>query len=463
MAQILIIDDDRDMSFTLCRMVEDMGHAPTDAFTLKEGLEKASAHDFDIIFLDVRLPDGNGLSIIPRLQESSLPPEIIIVTAYGDPGGAELALKSGVWDYLTKPLELNEMRLSVTRALQYRLEKQKIVTPVAINRCGIVGESPPMQKCIDLLAQAAASEAGVLIAGETGTGKELFAHAIHINSARSQGRFVVVDCAALPEQLVESILFGHIKGAFTGADSARDGLVKEADGGTLFLDEIGELPLHLQKGFLRVLQERRFRPVGHSREIKSDFRLLAATNRDLDEMVQQGEFRKDLLFRIRTIMIGLPTLKERQSDIKDLILYHTSRLCERYDIAPKGYSPECLEVLTHYTWPGNVREMVNALESAITAAMNESTIYAKHLPTEIRIQMASMALENKNNQIQTSFDEDSRHLPTFKDYITESKRRYLENLMRHTQGDTLQACKISDLPRSTLYDQLKKAGIPLNK
>ncbi len=463
MAEILIIDDDKDMAFTLCRMVEGMGHASVDAFTLKEGLEKAAAGRFDVIFLDVKLPDGNGLSIIPDLQENPSPPEIIIVTAYGDPGGAELALRNGVWDYLTKPLELNEMRLSLTRALQYRHEKQKIMAPVAVNRCGIAGQSPQMQKCIEQLAQAAGSDAGVLITGETGTGKELFARAIHANSVRSQRRFVVVDCAALPEQLVESILFGHVRGAFTGADSARDGLVKQADGGTLFLDEIGELPLHLQKGFLRVLQERRFRPVGHSREIESDFRLVAATNRNLEQMVTQGSFRKDLFYRIRTLVINLPPLRKRPGDIRDLILYHTARLCDQYSVAPKGYSPECLEALTRYPWPGNVRELVNTLESTMAAVRNEPTIYAKHLPMEIRIQMASMALEDKSKQEKLPRQNTPQRLPTFQDLIVQTKYRYFQDLMVQTGGDIGKACEISGLPRSTLYDQLKKVGISLAK
>lgn len=462
MAEILIIDDDKDMSFTLCRMVEGMGHTATDAFTLKEGLAKAATRRFAIVFLDVRLPDGNGLSIIPRLQEKSVPPEIIIVTAYGDPGGAELALKSGVWDYLTKPLELNEMRLSVTRALQYRREKERIAAPVALNRCGIVGECAQMLNCIDLLAQAATSDASVLVTGETGTGKELMARAIHVNSARSKGPFVVVDCAALPEQLVESMLFGHVKGAFTGADRAREGLVKQADGGTLFLDEVGELPRQLQKRFLRVLQERRFRPVGHHCEIQSDFRLVAATNRDLENRVAIRSFRKDLLFRLRTIRIDLPPLRARGTDVKALIHYHTARLCERYEIAPKGYSPECMTALTAYTWPGNVREMVNTLESVITAARSEPTIYAKHLPTEIRIHIAAQALKDKDQTIDSALDEEEEALPGFKEFVATAKRHYLETLMQQTRGDTRRACKIAGLPRSTLYDQLKKAGIDLS-
>jgi two-component system NtrC family response regulator len=203
--------------------------------------------------------------------------------------------------------------------------------------------------------------------------------------------------------------------------------------------------------------------VGHSRELKSDFRLVAATNRDLDHMVAQGDFRQDLLFRIRTLMIELPPLKERGADIKELIFYHTNRLCERYEIAPKGYSPECLTALTTYTWPGNVRELVNTLESTITAALNESTIYAKHLPTEIRIQIAAKLLAEKRQAEAATGDGDHRPLPTFKDFISEAKRQYLEDLMQQAQGDTRRACDIADLPRSTLYDQLKKAGIPRSK
>ncbi len=463
MAKVLIIEDDEDMSFTLCRMVMGMKHSATDAFSLTEGLQKAAGGKFDIVFLDVRLPDGNGLSIIPKLQMDPMPPEIIIVTAYADPNGAELALKNGVWDYLTKPLEVDEIRLSVTRALQYRHEKIKVASPVVVIRGGIVGESPQIQKCIDLLGQAAFSEVGVLITGETGTGKELFARAIHANSARSKGPFVVVDCAALPEKLVETILFGHVKGAFTGADSAQEGLIKEADGGTLFLDEIGELPLQLQKGFLRVLQERRFRPVGPGREIESNFRLVAATNRDLEQLVAAGSFRKDLLFRIRTLVIALPPLRERASDIKELVSFHTARLCEQYHIGPKGYSPECLAALSGYSWPGNVRELVNTIESTVTVARKEPTIYAKHLPMEIRIQMTSMSLEDKSKQEEKSEDPHLKHFPNYKDLIADTKRRYFQSLLQHTNGDTAKACEISGLRRSTFYDQLKKLDIALAK
>ena len=462
MAQILIIDDDRDMSFTLCGMVEHMNHNSTAAYTLSEGLDKALSDRFDIVFLDVRLPDGNGLGAIPQLQKGIAPPEIIIVTAHGDPGGAELALKEGVWDYLTKPLSLDDLRLSLSRALQYRQQKIICNKPVAVNRCGIVGDSSQLGGCIDKLAQAASMDAGILITGETGTGKELFARAIHANSVRAPGHFVAVDCAALPEQLVESILFGHVKGAFTGANEARAGLIKEADGGTLFLDEVGELPLHLQKAFLRVLQEHKFRPVGMKNEEKSDFRVVAATNQDLNGMIEKGLFRKDLLFRIRTLVIDLPPLRERTEDINDLVLYHTARICDRYGIGPKGFSSEYLEVFKKYSWPGNVRELVNTLENSITAAGSEPTIYAKHLPLEIRIHMKALALERlrKNPDENISVEARSRRLPKMNMFVDNAKRQYLHDLMRQTDGNVRRACEVSGLSKSTLYDQLKKYTIP---
>ena len=462
MAQILIIDDDRDMSFTLCGMVEHMNHYPTAAYTLSEGLDKASSGRFDIVFLDVRLPDGNGLGAIPQLNKGIVPPEIIIVTAHGDPGGAELALKEGVWDYLTKPLSLDDLQLSLGRALQYRQQKIRCNKPVAVNRCGIVGDSQQLSGCIDKLAQAASMDAGILITGETGTGKELFARAIHANSIRAHGHFVAVDCAALPEQLVESILFGHIKGAFTGAHEARAGLIKEADGGTLFLDEVGELSLHLQKAFLRVLQEHKFRPVGMKNEVKSDFRVVAATNQDLNGMIERGSFRKDLLFRIRTLVIDLPPLRERTEDIKDLVLYHAARICDRYGIGPKGFSSEYLEVLKKYSWPGNVRELVNTLENTITATGNEPTIYAKHLPLEIRIHMKALALERlqENPSEDISVEDRSRRLPKMNTFVDNAKRQYLQDLMRQANGNVRQACEMSGISKSTLYDQLKKYAIP---
>jgi DNA-binding NtrC family response regulator len=270
---------------------------------------------YDVIFLDVRLPDGIGLDAIQKIKANSSAPEVVIITGEGDPNGAELAIQYGAWDYIEKPPSVQSVILPLVRALQYRTEKKDAQKPLMIKRDNIIGNSPQLLRSLKKLARAAQSQASVLIEGETGTGKELFAMAIHQSSSRSGKNFVVVDCAALPETLVESVLFGHAKGAFTGADQAKEGLVKQADQGTLFLDEIGELPLSLQKAFLRVLQEQRFRPIGGGSEVNSDFRLIAATNRDLDRMVQEKQFRQDLLFRIRSLVITLPPLRERPEDI----------------------------------------------------------------------------------------------------------------------------------------------------
>lgn len=262
MGNVLVIDDDKNVCTAISNAVERMGHKTVHALTLKEGLEKACSDSFDVVFLDVQMPDGNGLDILPPIRGTPSSPEVIIITGFADPDGAELAIKNGAWDYIEKPCSVQEMTLPFIRALEYREEKKAAKVPVALKREGIVGSSPKLGACLDLLPQMSNSVANVLITGETGTGKELFARAIHENSPRAGKNFVVVDCAALPDTLVESVLFGHQKGAFTGADKAQDGLVKQADRGTLFLDEVGELPLSIQKSFLRVLQERRFRPVG---------------------------------------------------------------------------------------------------------------------------------------------------------------------------------------------------------
>lgn len=312
MADILIIDDDRDVSDMLVEMVTRMSHRPESSFTLKDARQKILANDYDVIFLDVRLPDGNGLDILPLIKDMSSVPEVIIITGHGDSDSAELAMKSGVWDFIQKPCSLSSMRLVLTRAIQYR-EKKGLATkpPVLLKKDNIIGNSPSLRACFDLVAQAAQSDINVLITGETGTGKELFARAIHDNSQRADKSFIVVDCAAMPDSLVESMLFGHEKGAFTGADRSREGLIKLAHKGTLFLDEIGELPPLIQKSFLRVLQEHRFRPIGSSGEEQSDFRLIAATNRKLDRMVANGQFRTDLLFRIQALTIELPLARKK--------------------------------------------------------------------------------------------------------------------------------------------------------
>jgi two-component system NtrC family response regulator len=469
MAKILIIDDDKAICSSLHAAISRMGHEPEYVHTICDGQEKSLTESFDVILLDVNLPDGNGLSLLPKLRGNQSYPEVIIMTGEGDPDGAELAIKNGAWDYIEKPLSVESMILPLTRALQYREEKKVTVSSIVLKREGIVGECAKIRHCLDQVAQAALSDVSVLITGETGTGKELFASAIHDNSDRRDNNFVIVDCAALPETLVESTLFGHVKGAFTGADRDREGLIKQADKGTLFLDEIGELPMSVQKTFLRVLQERKFRPVGGKEEIKSDFRLVAATNRNLDQMIKEHKFRQDLLFRIQSLLISLPPLRERVQDIKELAMHVISKACERERIGTKGFSPEFIKTLEVYNWPGNVRELVNALEGAISKARYEPTLFPKHLSDQIRINLARSSISDHSDKIDAGSGNIKidtpipQFIPTIKEFreniICENEKKYLNELLSITKGNIKEACRIAGLGRARMYGLMKNYGI----
>lgn len=488
MANVLVIDDDEMMCRSLCEMVRGGANEATYALTLQEGVFMATSGAFDAVFLDVCMPDGNGLELLPRILEVHEAPEVIIITGKGDPCGAELAIKGGAWDYIQKPVEIEELEIRLSRALQYHEAKRGKKSTLVLKRDNIIGNSQQIRHCLGLIAEAANCDANVLIVGETGTGKELFASAIHENSPRAAGGFVAVDCAALPENLVESMLFGYDKGAFTGADKGKKGFVELANGGTLFLDEVGELPLSTQRSFLRVLQERRFRPLGGKKEVESNFRLVAATNRNLDHMAREGLFRSDLLFRLRTITIELPPLREHPQDIYELATWHLARLSNKQET--KGISPEFWEALHAYHWPGNIRELFNAMERALAASLHEHILYHRHLPTYIRVKLAQNSLSRPDP---TGEIEDQSHssgntpqsspieqhaagiqhenhaisscdtiLP-FKNFrqagIEELERRYLNDLLSSTKGSIRKACQIAHLSRTRLYYLLKKYGL----
>lgn len=461
MAEILIVDDDDLMSSSLSLMVRRKGHIAVCAATLREGLALAQLRPVEVAFLDVRMPDGSGLDYLARLQDVPSRPEVIIITGFGNAGGAELAMRCGAWDYLEKGATVTEMTLSLERALQYRREKLANTagaTVVALKREDIFGNSPKLRACLNLVAQAAGSDVTILLSGETGTGKELFARAIHHNSLRFNRNFVVVDCAAMPETLAEEILFGHEKGVFTGAERSREGLVRQADGGTLFLDEVGELPVNVQKTFLRVLQEKRFRPLGSGSEVTSDFRLVAASNCDLDGMVQRGEFRSDLLYRLRSFVIELPPLRERAEDIRELARNHIDSLCAGHGLSSKGFSPDFLQTLFAYNWPGNVRELANTLAGAFAAARFEPTLYPKHLPPQIRVEVAKASLGQHAAVVKKS-----PLLPPLQEFretiYSQAERQYLQELLILTENDLERACQLSGLSQSRLYALLKKHAL----
>ncbi len=470
-ARILIIDTDESFITTLSGEITHMGHQVMVARTLGKGLKSAKGYLCDVIFLNAKMPDGSGLDALPSLIETASLPEVIILTDAADADQAEHAIKMGAWDYVERPVTARAMALSLVRAIQYRTKKNLHHPHTTLHqetREEIVGDSPQIRRCLDRLALCAGSDTNVLLSGETGTGKELFAWAIHNNSRRAGHRFVVVDCAALPETLVESILFGYERGAFTGAEKSESGLVKRADGGTLFLDEVGEMPLSVQKSFLRVLQEHKFRQVGGATVLRSDFRLIAATNRDLAKMVHLHRFRKDLLFRLRGFTIELPSLRERISDVGTIAAHHMAEICEGYQQPIKSFSPDFIDFLSRYEWPGNVRELVNALERAVAAARQEPVLFPKHLPVYIRVHLAraSVAQEtasDEENSTEQTGNTQVTPLPRLVDLretaIKELEQGYLRDLMQ--QASTMeQACTISGLSRSRLYALLKKYSLP---
>lgn len=490
MGRILIIDDDVQVCETIESLIARTGHDGESAYNLKDGVAKVHESEFDLVFLDISLPDGNGLDYLQQVKDSPGRPEVIILTGKGDADGAELAIQGGAWDFLVKPSSVKQISLSMRRALEFHNEKQNKAQCVALNLDNIVGKSTEIKSCYDLVAHASGSDANVLVNGETGTGKELFARTIHDNSKRVDNNFVIVDCASLTETLVESTLFGHKRGSFTGAQADRKGLIPLADRGTLFLDEVGEMPLSVQKSFLRVLQERTYRPVGENREFKSDFRLVAATNRDLEAMVARGEFRQDLLYRIQTIHIYLPPLRDRDGDIRELTTHHLTRLSSQYGVPPKVANSDFYDVLNNYDWPGNVRQLFNVVEQAFVASGTGNTIYAMHLSDALRIKMAKSNLRKKGGDVnetakQPDFDTKmdvsektdlqgsspqsafsatvskllNDDLPPLKLFKGMAEKRYLEELLARYQGETPTILKISGLSRSHFYALLKKHGI----
>lgn len=472
---VLIIDCDARTLDSLHKCADAMGIRAHHASSLQKGLQINRSTRCDVILVRDVLPDGASCYEIENLLAQSDSPEIIIYTTQGNVDHAEHALKCGVWDYVIDPAPENSLPDLLRRALRYHESKRNDTQSAEqeishhVSSHGIIGRSKAMQICLNQAARISQSDANVLITGESGTGKELFAEAIHNFSNRAHKNLTVVDCASLPSTLVESILFGHAKGSFTGADKAQQGLIMQSDKGTLFLDEVGEMPLEIQKKFLRVIQERTYRPVGSNVEVKSDFRLIAATNKDLQAMAKEGLFREDLLFRLKTFHLELPPLRTRADDITELAYYYRNSFCKRNKLHNKKFSPDYLMILAQYEWPGNVRELFNALERSITDAQNSTTLYPTHLPTNIRVNVTRRKLQEKGHTVANPEPDsieplpappDFEKLPTLKEArdkaIDTAEKKYLEILLAQTGKDINKCCSIADLSRSRFYDLLKK-------
>lgn len=464
---VLIIDDDQTICDALARVVTRLGHTAATASTLAEGLARTAREAVDVVFLDVRMPDGNGLDAIGHIRRAPSTPEVIVITGWGDPDGAERAMRQGAWDYIEKPPSVKTMTTPLVRAMEHRLRGRLPEEAVAPFRfAGIAGGNPKRVQCLERAARAAASDVNVLLTGATGAGKELFARAIHANSPRREGAFVVVDCAALPAGIVESVLFGSEKGAYTGADRRREGLLIRAHGGTLFLDEVGELPLSVQKAFLRVLQERSVRPVGGLAEMPCHFRLVAATNRDLETMAAKGLFRQDLLFRLQGVGIELPPLAGHPEDILDFAGHFVREAAERLGIAPKPLSEDFSRALLAYPWPGNIRELKNIVEAALALAMDDDFLMPVHLPLHIRVCAARNRVSGRAVGQETPATPllgglGEAVLPDFREYRDSREADYLRVLVGRYAGDVGRMLRISGLSRSRFYALLKKYGISL--
>ena len=459
---VLVVDDDNSVRKACCTIAENMGCAVESADSLSRARDVLKHRKIDVLLLDLKLPDGGGLALLEQVKALYPETAVVVMTAFATVASAVEAMRIGARDYLTKPFALEELTTVIERAgqrmhfdresriLRERLRSQK-------EENGLVGKSPEMEKLYRILSKVAFSTHPVLILGESGTGKEMVARAIHVHGPNATRPFVPVDCGALVPTLIESELFGHIKGAFTGADRAKDGLLVAANGGTVFFDEIGELPLDLQAKLLRALQEKEVRPVGATQARPISARVLAATNCNLATMVEQGKFRKDLYFRLNVVNLKLPPLRERRSDIPLLVMYFLARM-EKQTGVVRTLSDESLRVLTEYDWPGNVRELENAIERAC-ALSSGPLLHMGDLPTQLqdfRMHKMLEAMPSSRASVQTSsIAGEGGEIVS----IAEMEKQAILGTIRHLKGDKLLAARLLGIGKTTLYRKLKEYGI----
>ena len=450
-ATVLVVDDDVGHLSVLKTVIRSWGYEVEGADDGSKAVEKAKERPFDLIVTDVRMAEMSGIEALKLIKEYNPAIPILIMTAYSSVESAVEALKAGAYDYLTKPLDFDVLKLTIERALDHtslRAEnlslKEKLRS--SYDLANIIGKSQPMKELIEMVAMVAPSEATALITGESGTGKELIARSIHYNSGRKEGPLVTVNCAALTENLLESELFGHEKGAFTGADRRREGRFMQANKGTIFLDEIGEMSSVMQAKLLRVIQDREIQRVGSDFTLKVDVRILAATNRDLQEDVSAGKFREDLYYRLNVVTLRVPPLRERVEDVPLLAQHFLETYARKNKKRIKGFTPLAMDMFLKYDWPGNVRELENAVERAVILGLGDY-ITEKELP----LRLAKAYPHGEEIDITPAVCKEPRSLE-------EAEREAVLTALKASGGNKSETARLLGITRKTLHKKLQKYG-----
>jgi two-component system response regulator HydG len=449
--RILVIDDDQDMCELIQHGLSQSGHAVEWRLRGDEGLELLRERDFDVVITDVNLESMSGLDICRRVTENRPGTPVIVITAFGNMTSAIGAIRAGAYDFINKPIEMLALSHAVERAVQHRHLREEVtrleheVSSAAAGVGALLGESRAMMRVYDLIRRVAEADTTVLLSGESGTGKELVARALHEEGGRSDKRFVAINCAAVPAELLESELFGHVKGAFTDAKTARQGLFEQASGGTLLLDEIGEMPLEMQPKLLRVLQERQVRPVGGNTPVPINARIIAATNRDLEGEVEAKRFREDLFYRLNVVQIHVPPLRARGNDVFLLAKHFVRTFAERTGKNVSGLSTEAAQKLLQYDWPGNVRQLENAMERAVALTRSE----------QIGIEDLSERITQHEGGGPMLRELDLEHLLT----LDQIERRHIERALKVANGNKTHAARTLGIDRRTLYRKLEHYGV----
>ncbi len=461
---VLIADDDDSLRHILAATLEKVGYKTVKAGNGAETLARVKTEDIDVILLDIWLGDANGLELIEDIQQHNSTASIIIITAHGTTQTAIDTAKRRAYGYLTKPIDQKELISLVSRAADAANQTKNLKTstsPAFDSQGKMVGQSTVMQEVYLKIGRAAVSDETVLVLGESGTGKELVAELIHQNSPRSQNPFVVIDCGAMPSNLIESALFGHVKGAYTDAHSARKGKFEQADSGTIFLDEIGELPIEVQTKLLRVLQEREVEPIGGTATHAVDVRIIAATNRRLETAITQKAFREDLYYRLNVIPISLPPLRERKEDIPELIDLFTRQFVEEYQLPEIGISTEVIKQLTAYDWPGNVRELENAIKRALVMCSGQmllpehfDTIFEKAVPINEPGNLDAQVHALLQAHVEQGMESDAPLGELYTEIREMFEKPLFKIVLAHTNGNRSKAADILGINRNTLHTKL---------